>query len=424
MLKKISPRYARLGMFICSLEGNWLQHPFWRNQFLLTEQSDLTALQHSGVTAVWIDCAKGVDVAGEEAEAESTRPRPGGECPPPPAPGHGEADTALLVLERADEAVPPSPPRPPTTAAREELGHAARILDRSKAAIRHLFGEARLGHAIDIDQCLPMVEEINASVARNASALVSLARLKNKDEYTYMHSVSVCALMIALARQLGLDEEQIREAGLAGLLHDIGKMLVPLSVLNKPGKLTDDEFAIVRLHPERGHALLSRSGMVAACALDVCLHHHEKFDGTGYPHRLRGEQISYLARMGAICDVYDAITSCRPYKNAWDAADSLARMAKWEGHFDTAIFHAFVKAVGIYPLGSLVRLHSRQLGVVIEQNPDNLTRPVLRVFFSTRSNMAIPVQVLDLSDASVTDRIVGREDPAQWGFDNLDALWP
>ncbi|WP_313305490.1 HD-GYP domain-containing protein, partial [Stutzerimonas balearica] len=210
----------------------------------------------------------------------------------------------------------------------------------------------------------------------------------------------------------------------AGLLHDIGKMAMPLEVLNKPGKLDDDEFAIMRSHPERGHALLlNAQSSVSEAVLDVCLHHHEKVDGTGYPHRLAGEQISLLARMGAICDVYDAITSNRPYKTAWDASGSLAKMAQWQGHFDTQLLHAFVRAVGIYPLGTLVRLQSGRLGVVIEQNPQQLTAPRLKLFYSSRTRAAIPQQELDLSDARCDDRIVAREDPAAWGFGNLDELW-
>src|SRR5439155_18292257 len=141
-----------------------------------------------------------------------------------------------------------------------------------------------LGRAIDAEHCIPLVHDITESVFRNPGALVSLARLKTQDDYTYMHSVAVCALMVALARQLGLDEARCRDAGLAGLLHDTGKALMPPEVLNKPGKLTDAEFAMMKLHPQRGHELLSEGRAVVGAALDVCLHHHEKFDGSGYPH--------------------------------------------------------------------------------------------------------------------------------------------
>jgi len=163
---------------------------------------------------------------------------------------------------------------------------------------------------------------------RHPGALISLARLKTADDYTYMHSVAVWALMVALGRQMGLDEEELRTAGLAGLLHDLGKALMNQDVLNKPGKLTDEEFEHIKSHPHEGWKLLKEAGSVNEAVLDVCRHHHERTDGNGYPDRLAGEQFTRLARMGAICDVYDAITSNRPYKRGWDPAESILRMAQ------------------------------------------------------------------------------------------------
>lgn len=397
MLKKIPADAVRLGMYLHAFEGSWLSHPFWKNKFILDDPADVQRLRQSGLLAVWIDTSKGVDVV-DPAVVLSTP----ASTPPP------EAPTAPVVAR---------------CSARDELQRAARVLNRSKKAITELFNEARLGNAINVESCLPLVAEISDSLVRNSSALIGLARLKHKDEYTYMHSVAVCALMVSLARQLGLSEDLVREAGLAGLLHDVGKMAMPVEVLNKPGSLTDAEYAVMRSHPERGHALLLAAGSIPASALDVCLHHHEKSDGSGYPHRLQGEAISLFARMGAVCDVYDAITSNRPYKKAWNPAESLARMAQWTGHFDTQVFHAFVRSVGIYPLGSLVRLESGRLGVVIDQHPEKLTEPLVRVFFSAKAKAPIQQLDLDLSRPGANDRIVGREDPAQWGFANLDDFW-
>ncbi|MGM9515942.1 HD-GYP domain-containing protein [Roseateles sp. DB2] len=410
MLKRIPTQQVRLGMFLQSMEGSWLSHPFWKTKFVLREQSEVEALLKSGVVAVWIDVEKGLDTQEVEPLQMPT-------LPPEPA--------------RPQEAQPvaapaPAPvPAPPGARAslHDEMGRAAQIVSRSRAAVINLFGEARLGKAIDAEQCLPLVEEVANSVSRNPSALISLARLKTKDDYTYMHSVAVCALMVSLSRHMGLDEAQMREAGLAGLLHDVGKMAMPIDVLNKPGQLTDDEFAVMRSHPVRGYEMLLEGGAVPSSALDVCLHHHEKIDGSGYPKKLKGEEISLLSRMGAVCDVYDAITSTRPYKNAWDPAGSIQRMAQWTGHFDPVVFQAFVKSVGIYPVGTLVKLHSGRLAVVVEQSPVRLTAPLVRVFFSTKSQLPIPTELVNLDLPSATDRIVSRENPSDWGFKHLDELW-
>jgi HD-GYP domain-containing protein (c-di-GMP phosphodiesterase class II) len=305
---------------------------------------------------------------------------------------------------------------------REEYARAAQLCHQAKQKVKSLFREARMGQAIHAEGCLPLVDDIIGSVARNRGALASLARLKNQDEYTYLHSVAVCTLMVAVARTLNLADEDVRQAGLSGLLHDMGKARIPLAVLNKPGRLTDDEWTLMKQHPAWGHELLTVGGGCPDMALDVCLNHHEKMDGSGYPHGLKSEQISLYARMGAVCDVYDAITSSRPYKAPWDAGDAVRQMAQWKGHFDASIFQAFVKTVGIYPLGTLVRLASGRLGVVVEQNPQSLLTPRIKVFFSTKSMQRILPQVLDLGVGS-SDRIVGVEPAERWSFRDLNDLW-
>lgn len=387
-------------MYIQELCGSWMDHPFWKTSFLLASGKDLQRIVDSTVGEVWIDTARGLDVdAGESAEEVEAQ--------------------AEGQLQSAEAQAPVHTAEP--VSLEEEVGRALRLCARSKQAVVAMFNDDRLGHAVEVEQAAVLVEQITESVIRHPNALISLARLKTSDEYTYMHSVAVCALMVALARQLGMADDQVREAGLAGLLHDIGKMAVPLELLNKPDKLTDGEFIEVRKHPTAGARILLDSRQVSAAVLDVCLHHHEKFDGTGYPHRLAGEKISLLARMAAICDVYDAITSDRPYKQGWSPAEALRKMAEWtKGHFDPHVFQAFVKSVGIYPTGSLVRLESGRLGVVLEQHPQSLLTPRVKVFFSARSKVPIPQEVVDLSRG---DRIESRESPEDWGFKKLDELW-
>ncbi len=279
-----------------------------------------------------------------------------------------------------------------------------------------MFSEVRMGQAAHVEEAAGLVDEITESMSRNIDAMLSLSRLKNADEYTYLHSVSVCILMIGLGKQLGLTGEKLKKAGEAGLFHDIGKMAIPGEVLNKPGKLTDDEFTLIKEHPQRGWEMLEPFFEENDPVLDVCLHHHERVDGTGYPDRLSADNMTLFARMGAVCDVYDAVTSDRCYKKGWEPADAMAKMSSWSsGHFDNTVFRAFVKTVGIYPNGTILKLKSGRLGIVLEQSEKDFSQPLIKVFFSTRTNAHIPFEIVDLSKSR--DKVVGVENAQELGLD-------
>jgi putative nucleotidyltransferase with HDIG domain len=408
MLKRINVQQLCLGMHLKEFCGSWMDHPFWRTGFVLRDLADLDLIMASPIKEVWIDCDRGMDVAkGETVISELFEEELSPIAPPPPD---------LIAGDLVPRDVKP-------VSAAEEIERAARICLESKAAVVSMFEEVRMGNAVDVGGARQLVEDIADSVSRNPGAIISLARLKTADDYTYMHSVAVCAMMVALAKQLELDEAQTRACGMAGLLHDLGKVAMPTAVLNKPGKLTDSEFDIIKTHPTEGYKMLKASPGGDAVSLDVVLHHHEKIDGSGYPERLKGDQISLYAKMGAVCDVYDAITSNRPYKTGWDPAESLRKMAEWKGHFDPKVFQAFVKSMGIYPVGSLVRLSSGRIGVVIEQTLFSLTTPLVKVFYSTKSNMRLVPFVIDLSRPKVVEKITQREDPAKWNFPDLNEMW-
>lgn len=395
MLKKIDVEQLTLGMHLHAFCGSWLDHPFWRNSFVITDPEDIRRVRESVVREVWIDASKGLDI--------------------PPGVAALEAEVVPVA--------PAAPAQPAKVALADELKQAAKICAKGKEAVVSMFQEARMGKAIEAEAAMPLVEEISNSILRNPGALISLARLKTADDYTYMHSVAVCALMIALARQLGLSDQETREAGMAGLLHDMGKAVLPMEVLNKPGKLTDEEFAIVKTHPEEGYKILCAANGVAEMTKDVCLHHHERIDGAGYPRGLNNESLSLYAKMGAVCDVYDAITSNRPYKAGWCPAESIKRMAEWKGHFDPVVFQAFVKSLGIYPIGCLVRLDSGRLGVVVEQGEKSLLKPRVKVFFSTKAQAYIKPELIDLARPGMNDKIVSREDAAKWGIQDINRFW-
>jgi putative nucleotidyltransferase with HDIG domain len=408
MLKKITTEQLCLGMYIQELDGSWIDHPFWRKSFLLERQVDLDSLIAGSVGHFFIDTSKGLDIAEEDSEEESEEA--------------SDEDAA----PSADADITPEPPSAiwlRRLTAEQEHENAIKILAAGKAAITSMFEEVRMGKVVDTQDVLPLVEDVMASISRNTNALISIVRLKTADDYTYMHSVAVCAMMAALARECGLSAKEARQAGVAGLLHDIGKTAIPAHILKKPGPLTDAEFNIVRSHPVAGYKLLLEGRGVDEVALDVCLHHHEKIDGGGYPHRLQDKRISLYAKMAAVCDVYDAVTSNRPYKPGWDPGQSLKRMAAWKkSHFDNRVFHAFVRIVGIYPVGSLVRMRSDRLGVVIGHNASSLLQPRVRLFFSIKDGVRIPVEKIDLANRAARDEIISHESPGKWNLGPQD-LW-
>lgn len=394
MLKKIQASELLLGMHIHEFCRPKFDEPSWASdvEVKLDCPQLLKQIQQSTVRELWIDTNLGLNTNGNVA---------------PP--------TVEDLAQDLDDTAPSSMAK--------ELQRAKLICGRAKNAVMMMFSEAKMGKAMNVEDVGLLVEEISSSVLRHPHALISLSRLKTSDEYTYMHSVAVCALMVALARRMNLNEEQVREAGVAGLMHDVGKMMIDPEILNKPGRLTREEYETMKYHPEAGLKILQDSNQVNATVLDVCLHHHEKFDGSGYPHGLAGEQISLFARMGAVCDVYDAVTSDRPYKKGWGAANSIREMANWKGHFDEKIFQTFVKTLGIYPVGTLVTLASGRLAVVTEQNEKSLLLPRVKVFMSSRTRRPLEHRVINLANSQEQDTILKIETPEDWGLTDIDELW-
>ncbi|MHB8849163.1 MAG: HD-GYP domain-containing protein [Burkholderiales bacterium] len=393
MRKKISVLDLAIGMYIDEICGNWIDHPFWKSSFKINSAKELVDLQQSKVSHVWIDLSRGCDVEIEESSE--------------------------VIARRTDEETPGISASVENRIGRvsldDELIRAEGLKSRASQAVISLFDKARMGEALPVGDMALLVDEIYQSVSRNSGALLSLVRLKDKDNYTYMHCVSVCALMIALGGRMGMRADTLKSLGLAGLLHDIGKVAVPQEVLNKPGRLTDDEFDMIKMHALKGWEMLQQAYGADAIALDVCRHHHERMDGTGYPDRISGEDLSVHARMGAICDIYDAVTSDRCYKKAWAPAEALRKMAQWQkGHLDEEIFQYFIKTVGIYPVGTLLKLKSGRLAVVTDQSERSLLEPVVRVFFSTRSNAPIARELVQIGLSR--DAIESVEDPAKWGL--------
>jgi HD-GYP domain-containing protein (c-di-GMP phosphodiesterase class II) len=387
-------------MAIHDLDCGWMEHPFVRNRFVITTEDEIRKVRNAGIRGVTIDCGKGLDV---------------GDAP--------TVEEAAAVVEAEVAAIAAKPVVPLRATLAEEFDRAVAIRRQAAGLVKTVMQDARLGKAVEMDKVSPVVENITASILRNASALLGLSYIKNKDDYTFLHSVSVCTLLVAFCRSRKMSDETIYQAGIGGLLHDTGKALVPDHILNKPGRLTDEEFEIVRRHPRDGYDILRRSPEIGAIPLDITLHHHERRDGTGYPDRQGAEQISELAQMAAIVDVYDAITADRCYHKGMPAAEALRKMYEWSKfHFNPTLTQEFMRCVGIYPVGTLVLLESGRLGVVVEPHETSLLTPKVNVFFSTKSQIYIKPETVDLSRGlgfGGGDKIVRHESPEKWKVDPM-----
>lgn len=437
MLKRIRTEDVELGMFLHKLEGSWLSHSFWKRRFLLEDRGQLADLKASAVEWVLIDVSKGRDVVPVAAAEPMGLTEPLN--PPAVARHDSEVGRRAQILGRArqveGDAPAPAPSRatpyrpvasrmiaPGPRPLSAEMGAASEIAQRSRQTMRDLFHQTRLGKTMDIAAVEPLVDDIMHSIQRHPHAFNGVVRLMKTSDYLHTHALAVSALMINLSIQLGLRQNQVREAGLCGLLMDIGMGHVPTEIYEKQGELNAAEEQIVQSHTTLARDFMAVEGGIPESVLDVCLHHHERYDGSGYPDRLAGQDISLFARMAAICDSYDAMTSRRTHKLGMDPAQVIAIMRE-NGHlYDPDMLEAFVRALGIYPVGSLVRLSSHRLAVVLDQNPKNPTLPRVRAFYSISEAKRVEPEDLDLVYRIGRDDIISREVPEQWGFDDWDKL--
>ncbi len=396
MSKKISIDQLKPGMYIADLGAGWMDHPFVRNQFPVEDEATIRKIADYGIREVYIDPSKGLDVFDAPTEHEVRR--------------QIEAEMIRVAGAHAPQRKVPM---------REEIARAEKVHGEANKIIHSIMNDVRLGKQVQVEAIEPVVEQMTESILRNSGALLALCRIKSKDNYTFQHSVAVCALLVAFCRASGQDADTIRLAGVGGLLHDIGKMRIPDGVLNKPGAFTDAEFTLMKNHVVESKRILDETAGISPISIQIAHEHHERHDGSGYIQGLKDGEISLMGRMAAICDVYDAITSNRVYHKGMPPHEALRKIFEWSKfHFDPVLVQQFVRAIGIYPVGTLVMLESKRLGVVLEQTEGSLLTPVVKVFYDTDRMQYIPPAEIDLSKPvghGGADRIVGHETPEKWG---------
>ena len=281
---------------------------------------------------------------------------------------------------------------------KKELKVARHLHSRTKTYIDQALEDVRLGQAVNTEAAKELVSEVANSITRSPHAMVWLTNLKERDEYTSIHCMNVCVLAVSFGRSLGMEKAELEILGLGGLLHDLGKMRVPLEILNKPSKLTFEEFEVMKTHPMEGYTMLKAQEDLPSEVLDIVKHHHERRNGKGYPEHLDGDNINNMTRIVAIVDVYDAITSDRCYHDAISPYDALKNMYEWVNEdFDKEIIEKFIKCLGIYPIGSVVKLNKGHVGLVVSASEKSKLRPIVMLVENSKGERFPTPKLINLA---------------------------
>ncbi|WP_429158043.1 HD-GYP domain-containing protein [Aeromonas media] len=331
-------------------------------------------------------------------------------------------DLARSKLPGIEQVVSPSPAHSAGSARPAGSGEGREL------KIRRLYQEARelqgkfirhlkAGEPIDITPLAAVAEEMVDTMFTHGDAMLCLARIRAKDAYLMEHSMNVAILLANFGRYLGLERSVLKELTLGGLLHDVGKIMTPDEVLNKPGKLTDEEFGVMRQHVVHSYDILSNTAGITPTMLEVAANHHERLDGTGYPQRLKGDQLSLYTRMSGIVDVYDAVTADRVYKQGMQPTQAFRILLKGiNQHFDAELVTKFIKCMGVYPVGTLVQLSNQRLAVVMQRNEQQPLKPLVKVIYHATQRHYLEVQWLDLARNGGQESIESTVDPKEFGI--------
>ena len=359
--RRLDVAQLQLGMFVCELDRPWESTDFLVQGFALLHADDLRAVRERCLY-VYVD------------DTRSVEPPPA--AAPAAASGYGPVALAQEVLAARDSHL------------------------RTVQLLEEVFSAVRQGRGIDTRACREVVNLGLSSLLRNESALLWLTRIRSVDAYTSQHCLAVSVMAMGFARHLGLEHSVLETVGMAGLLHDVGKIGLDQRILNKPGRLDAAEFEHVKAHARLGHAMLGASAGMPEAVLQAAHGHHERLDGGGYPQGLAAEQIPFITRLVSIVDCFDAVTSHRVYDGARTVKEAYQiLLALRDTHFDAGLVARFIEWLGIFPVGSLVELHTGELALVLEKHPRWQLRPRVMVL-THEDGRRCPPRLLDLARVS------------------------
>lgn len=404
MIKKVKVDQLRPGVFIHNFDCGWMFHPFFSGSVKIKNDKMIEKIIKHRIQEVYIDTERGLDIIDAPVEEEVKK----------------EINTEISKIVETETKAAENVPM------HEELVRAKKIRTEAKQIVRDVMEDVRIGKQIEVEKVDHMVEKMTDSIFRNKYSLMSLNRIKQVDDYTFLHSVSVSVFMLSFCKSLNLDRSLINKVGVGALLHDIGKIKVPIEILNKSGRLTDEESVKMKEHVVQSSLILSQTQGISDISIPVVAQHHERFDGSGYPSGLKGKEISDLGQMAAIVDVYDAITSARCYHKGMEPSEAIRKIFEWSKYyFNQDLVRKYIKCVGIYPVGTLVRLESGLLGVIVESGAENLLHPIVRVVYDTKKKWSITSKDIDLSKPlgkGGGDKIADYEQPKRWNIDPYEYL--
>ncbi|WP_028771961.1 HD-GYP domain-containing protein [Shewanella waksmanii] len=360
MMRIPVPR-LQVGMFVTAVDKRG--HVAVANAGQIRSQESIDKLSKSGIQYVWVDAERSDESCG---------------------------------LKKASPL--PAKPIVKKTVNREQSQiKAKKLLIEAKGLVKKVLSETFEGKAVEVEPFEALADNMIASVLDDSDALKCVSALRTKDAYLLEHSINVAFLLITFGKYLKLEKNILRQMAIGGILHDIGKIKVDDEILNKPARLTPEEFEHMKLHQVYAAEIMAETTGLSQISKDVCLMHHEKLDGKGYPHGLKGDEIPLHGRMSCIVDIFDALTATRCYKEAMSPAAAFkVLLSLTPFHLDEKLVYEFIRCVGVYPVGSLVELSDGRVGIVWDAKNRDALHPILKCFYSNKHKRYVDVAMVDL----------------------------